>query len=272
MDWLTPSRSSPRGPRPWRPGPAPGSGRSVESGGSGGGSLEAGEPSGAGAGDVTGGRRHPGAGSGTYRSMPPSGSIRHRHLLAQRLQLAPPSSERRSPAIKARKAWSRTRLLSLGSRHTRAESRADRSRRAVACPWRSLAMASCRLRLQLLGIVVELLHSLVDLPHPPFVLHLALLVIGIGTPVGRRDQVACCMTQLSQTQSPARQQCGGCPIAGTPSGHPASRGGQGVNQLVSPLDLPDYLRLRWPSTGVLCCHCQTEAHRSGRIRQIRQLA
>jgi hypothetical protein len=63
------------------------------------------------------------------------------------------------------------------------------------------------------------------LPHPPFVLQLALLVIGIGTPVGRRDQVACCMTQLSQKQSPARQQCSGCPIAGTPSGHPASRGG-----------------------------------------------
>jgi hypothetical protein len=80
------------------------------------------------------------------------------------------------------------------------------------------------------------------------------------------------MTQLSQKQSPARQQCSGCPIAGTPSGHPASRGGQGVNQLVSPLDLQGCLRLRWPATGVLWCHCRTEAHRSGRIRQIRQLA
>jgi hypothetical protein len=45
-----------------------------------------------------------------------------------------------------------------------------------------------------------------------------------------------------------------------------------VNQLVSPLVLPGYLRLRWPATGVLCCHCRTEADRSGRIRQIRQLA
>ncbi len=45
-----------------------------------------------------------------------------------------------------------------------------------------------------------------------------------------------------------------------------------VNQLVSPLVLPAYLRWRGPATGVLWCVCRTEAHRSGRIRQTRQLA
>jgi hypothetical protein len=56
------------------------------------------------------------------------------------------------------------------------------------------------------------------LPHPPFVLHLALLVIGIGTPVGRRDQVACCMTQLSQKRWRPQQWCNfpGTPTPATP--------------------------------------------------------
>ena len=93
-----------------------------------------------------GGRGH-GAGAetgggGSKGSVPPLGSIRHRPLMAQRLQPTPPCSGGRSPAIRERKAWSRARLLSLGSRRTRAESRAHRSWRAVACPWRSLASAA----------------------------------------------------------------------------------------------------------------------------------
>jgi hypothetical protein len=52
-----------------------------------------------------------------------------------------------SPAIRARKARSRARLASEGARRTRAESRAHRSWRAVACPWPSLASAArCRSR------------------------------------------------------------------------------------------------------------------------------
>ena len=61
-------------------------------------------------------------------------------------------------------------------------------------------MASGRLRLQLLGffldqlgIFLELLRSLFDphdlvreLFHPPFVLHLALLLAGIATPIQHR--------------------------------------------------------------------------------------
>jgi len=41
---------------------------------------------------------------------------------------------------------------------------------------------------QLLGFVLYLLRSLFDLLHPPFVLHLALFVTGIPSPVERRQQ------------------------------------------------------------------------------------
>jgi hypothetical protein len=80
-------------------------------------------------------------------------------------------------------------------------------------------MASGRLRLQLLGFVLDLLRSLVDLldllldPQSllPLVqnrdlgLSCALLVAGIPSPIERRAQVARCVGQIRQKLSPPRQ-------------------------------------------------------------------
>ncbi len=58
-------------------------------------------------------------------------------------------------------------------------------------------MASGRLRLQLLGFFLDLLDLALELFHSYLVLHLALLVFGIATPVQRRAQVA---RRIARTQ------------------------------------------------------------------------